>query len=265
MSDIYKRGISGLIYVLLFTASIIYSEESYLFIIYFFGLACIREFLKLIHLKNYVPYLLFSAVTYIVLFERNLVQGELIALIVALTGSIQLLIMLFSKKTKYPQTIFHKLDISIRYLLLSLCLLMLLPFYYGSYEPYLVLSIVIMIWTNDSFAFLVGKNLGKHKLFPSVSPKKTIEGFIGGVVFTLLASYFIHQYFGILSLTDWIVIGCITSVLGTFGDLVESKFKRQANVKDSGHIMPGHGGLLDRLDSLLFVAPFVYLYLNYII
>ena len=265
MSNFYKRGISGFVYVLLFTVSILYSDQSYLFLTYFFGLACLWEFMRLIRLRNYVPYLLFSGVTYLLLFERDIIQGEIIALIIGLSGSLQLLALLFKKTSTYPRTIFNKFDISIRYLVFSLFFLMYLPFYDGVYHSYLVLCLLIMIWTNDSFAYLIGKNFGKHKLFPSVSPKKTIEGFIGGVVFTLIASFIIYKNVGELTLINWLVIGLIASVLGTLGDLVESRFKRQAKAKDSGHIMPGHGGLLDRLDSLLFVAPFVYLYIHYLI
>jgi phosphatidate cytidylyltransferase len=128
-----------------------------------------------------------------------------------------------------------------------------------------MISILSIIWVNDSFAFLIGKNFGKHKLFPSVSPKKTVEGLLGGLIFSLLASLFISKYYTDFSLVNWLVIAVIVSLFGTVGDLVESKFKRQANIKDSGNIMPGHGGILDRLDSLLFAAPFVYLYINFII
>jgi len=128
-----------------------------------------------------------------------------------------------------------------------------------------MISILSIIWVNDSFAFLVGKNFGKHKLFPSVSPKKTVEGLLGGLVFSLLAGLFISKYQTDFSLINWLIIALIVSILGTVGDLVESKFKRQADIKDSGTIMPGHGGVLDRLDSLLFAAPFVYLYINFII
>ena len=111
----------------------------------------------------------------------------------------------------------------------------------------------------------MGKNLGKRKLFQSVSPKKTIEGFVGGLVFSIIASFIITKYNEDFSALNWMIIAAIVSFIGTIGDLVESKFKRQANVKDSGTIMPGHGGVLDRLDSLLFAAPFVYLYINFII
>jgi len=130
------------------------------------------------------------------------------------------------------------------------------------FTPLLLLGSFILVWINDTFAFLVGKNFGKQKLFPSVSPKKTVEGFLGGLFFACIASYFIAEYTEILSFTIWLILAIIVSVFGTLGDLIESKFKRQAGVKDSGVIMPGHGGLLDRLDSIIFAAPFIFLFLR---
>ena len=118
----------------------------------------------------------------------------------------------------------------------------------------------IMIWCNDTFAYLVGKSFGKHKLLERVSPKKTIEGFIGGIVFTIIASIIISQFYTFFNVTLWIISALIISIFGTLGDLVESKFKREAGVKDSGNIMPGHGGILDRLDSVIFVIPFLYIF-----
>ena len=112
------------------------------------------------------------------------------------------------------------------------------------------------------FAYLIGKNLGKQKLFPSISPKKTVEGFLGGLFFACISSYFIAKYTNTLEFTQWLILAIIVSVFGTLGDLIESKYKRQAGVKDSGVIMPGHGGLLDRLDSIIFAAPFIYLFLR---
>ena len=133
------------------------------------------------------------------------------------------------------------------------------------YQESVILTLIIFIWVNDSLAFFVGKNLGKSKLFESVSPKKTVAGFFGGVLFSLITAFLLSFFCDFLSLNNLIVVSLIASILGTTGDLVESKFKRQAYTKDSGNIMPGHGGILDRLDSLLFVAPFVYLYIHYLI
>jgi phosphatidate cytidylyltransferase len=114
---------------------------------------------------------------------------------------------------------------------------------------------------------LVGKSIGKNKLYERISPKKTIEGFLGGVVFAVFAGYLISKLyikpnpdFSGKSILIWTIIALIVGVFGTIGDLIESKFKRIAEVKDSGKIMPGHGGILDRLDSVIFVAPIVYLF-----
>ena len=140
--------------------------------------------------------------------------------------------------------------------------LILIAFNFGDYNPQIILGIFILIWTNDSFAYLIGKNFGKQKLFASISPKKTVEGFLGGVFFSAIGSYFIALIAPSLSFTNWLIISVLVSVFGTLGDLVESKYKRQASVKDSGKIMPGHGGMLDRLDSAIFAAPFIYLFLR---
>jgi phosphatidate cytidylyltransferase len=140
--------------------------------------------------------------------------------------------------------------------------LILIANYHETYNPNILLGSFILIWVNDSFAYLVGKNFGKQKLFELISPKKTVEGFLGGLFFSCIASYFIATFTNTLSSTNWLILSIIISVFGTLGDLIESKFKRQAKVKDSGVIMPGHGGLLDRLDSIIFTAPFIYLFLR---
>ncbi|MEZ4859269.1 MAG: phosphatidate cytidylyltransferase [Flavobacteriaceae bacterium] len=137
-----------------------------------------------------------------------------------------------------------------------------MPLRKGIFLPEIIVGIFILIWVNDSFAYLIGKNFGKRKLLERISPKKTIEGFWGGFFTTLLASYFIFKYVNHLSFPIWISFGIMVSVLGTFGDLIQSKFKRQAGVKDSGTLMPGHGGIYDRLDSVLFVSPFIYSFLE---
>lgn len=129
------------------------------------------------------------------------------------------------------------------------------------YNPHYVLGIILLIWANDVCAYLVGSLIGKHKLYERISPGKTWEGSIGSAILTMGCSFIIANWYPELSLKHWIIITVIICVFGTIGDLVESMLKRQAGVKDSGRIMPGHGGILDRFDSLLFVAPFIYAYL----
>jgi phosphatidate cytidylyltransferase len=122
-----------------------------------------------------------------------------------------------------------------------------------------VLFLFVLIWSSDSFAFFTGKFFGKHKMAPKISPKKTWEGFAGGVFFTLIIGYFIEMKFPDLR-GNYIIVGFLVSVFAPFGDLVESQLKRNFGVKDSGNIIPGHGGILDRLDSFIICAPVVYLY-----
>ena len=123
-----------------------------------------------------------------------------------------------------------------------------------------------MIWMNDTGAFLVGCTIGKHRLFERISPKKSWEGFWGGMFFCVMTGvgyyYLISEVPATInSLPFFIILGIIVSVFATFGDLVESMFKRSVGVKDSGNLIPGHGGILDRIDSLLFVIPAVAFYL----
>lgn len=129
---------------------------------------------------------------------------------------------------------------------------------------WIILGVFILIWVSDSAAYFVGSQFGKRKLFESISPKKTWEGSIGAGVFTLIAAYILSLFPLLLDLNSWLIIGAVVWIMGTLGDLVESSFKRHFNIKDSGGIMPGHGGLLDRFDSFIFSIAFILYYLNYI-
>ena len=122
-----------------------------------------------------------------------------------------------------------------------------------------IFMLFVLIWSSDTFAYLTGKFFGKHKMAPKISPKKTWEGFAGGVVLTLILGFFVEQYFPDLR-GNWTIIGFLVSVFAPLGDLVESQLKRSFAVKDSGNIIPGHGGVLDRLDSFIICVPVVYLY-----
>ncbi len=144
------------------------------------------------------------------------------------------------------------------YVSLPLSFLFLTGCVEGTFNALILLGFFVLVWCNDSGAYLVGVSIGKHKLYERISPKKTWEGFIGGIVFTLVAAYFIHQYTQVGSLTLWLGAGLTVSVFGTIGDLVESMLKRNVDIKDSGSLLPGHGGVLDRFDAVLFAAPMVF-------
>lgn len=127
--------------------------------------------------------------------------------------------------------------------------------------PWFILALFILVWMNDIFAYIVGTTLGKHKLSQKLSPNKTWEGSLGGIIFTLAAAWIFSMLAGQLTLIQWFIFGLIVSVTANFGDLAESMLKRSAGVKDSGKIFPGHGGVLDRFDAVLFATPFVFFFL----
>ena len=133
---------------------------------------------------------------------------------------------------------------------------------FTEFNSKILLGIFLLVWTYDSMAYLIGSKLGRNKIYEKISPNKTWEGFIGGAVFTIAAGILCSLILNHLTLTDWIVIASIVIIFGTLGDLFESIIKRRLNVKDSGTMLPGHGGLLDRFDSLLFVIPVVFVWLS---
>lgn len=264
MSNLLTRTLSALVYAVLFISAILFSAETYIGLLAIFATFCIWELSKIFKYKNIIPYIILAYTVYMSLHRENNNQNDFL-LGCTLVGLVILLYFLISTKPITTEKFSQKVFLQVIYLVLPFYFLMNLPFIDNSYQPHIIIYIILIIWTNDSFAFLVGKNFGKRKLFEKVSPKKTVEGFIGGLVFSMITGYFIGLYSGIFSILDWVIIAIIVAIFGSLGDLVESKFKRQANIKDSGTIMPGHGGLLDRLDSLFFLAPFVYLYIHYIL
>jgi phosphatidate cytidylyltransferase len=129
----------------------------------------------------------------------------------------------------------------------------------GHYAPNRVFGLLLLIWTNDTMAYFAGSRWGRTKLFERISPKKTWEGTIGGGLCTVLVAWILSRFFGDFNPAQWIVLGAVAAVFGTLGDLVESMFKRSLGVKDSGNLLPGHGGLLDRFDAFIFALPFFWL------
>ena len=272
MNETLKRGISGSIYVILLLFCIHFSKQSFFILFGAFLLISVFEFCKLIDFKSSLPFLFASFLygTYVYFLYNKLYIPEYLEncfLIVTLIISIRLIGFLFDKK-EIKVTTFLKIDFLLGYVIFPFLILSKIPFGQNNqYNPKIITGIFVIIWTNDTFAYLVGKSFGKHKLFERISPKKTIEGFIGGLFFAVSAGFLYSKYcinptanFQSKSQLIWMVTGVLIGLFGTIGDLIESKFKRLAGVKDSGKIMPGHGGILDRLDSVIFVAPFIYLF-----
>jgi len=264
MNETLTRTLSGVVYIILLIASALYLN-SFLLLFGVFLLVAIAEFCNLVQLKKGIPiaigafgYVLFS-------FFGVTLNTTLLLLAATLFVSFKCIFFLFGKKQMMDTP--TKYIYLIGYVVLPIILITKIPHIDNVYNPKIIISIFIIIWTNDTFAFLVGKSFGKTKLFERISPKKTVEGFLGGLVFAMIFSVLIAKYYVLHPIANWLIIALILSIFGTIGDLVESKFKRMAQVKDSGKIMPGHGGILDRLDSVIFAAPFVFLFyqiLNYV-
>jgi phosphatidate cytidylyltransferase len=138
----------------------------------------------------------------------------------------------------------------------------LLPHSNIIFSPGIIIGFFILIWANDTGAYLTGMSFGRHKLMERISPKKTWEGFFGGVIIASLIAWLLSGWLGVVDKIHWIIISVIISIAGTYGDLVESMLKRSTGVKDSGTIMPGHGGFLDRFDSAIISFPLVYLFIS---
>jgi phosphatidate cytidylyltransferase len=137
----------------------------------------------------------------------------------------------------------------------------IIPYEGNVFSPGIVIGFFILLWVNDTGAYIAGITLGKHRLLERISPKKSWEGFAGGVIFSVLSALLLSGLFGVLDTREWVIVALIVAVSGTFGDLIESMLKRSTGIKDSGTIMPGHGGFMDRFDSTLLSFPLVFLFI----
>ncbi len=259
MKDIAIRFLSGLLYVSLIFISLFLSREWFLGLLFILALITLNEFLRLVSLKGFIAYLLLAVAFYFISYKEinpssvNVILGASILVNLFLLRDVLFLnrLTLF-KKRRYFCILF--------YIICGFIFLSLIPSMGAANEfnPTILFSIFILVWSNDTFAYLIGKNFGKRKLMESISPKKTVEGFLGGLVGALIASVLVFYFTSLYNVYIWLVLALLVSILGTTGDLIQSKFKRKAGVKDSGKLMPGHGGLYDRLDSIIYASPFIY-------
>jgi phosphatidate cytidylyltransferase len=264
LSNLVIRAITGVIFIALVVSAVLYGSETFALLCAVVSIIGVYEYEKLtsnkianglltlsivfsdflwvsVYLKLYslfwIPFLLFSVLSFarVTLSKSDLLIKN------------QSLVLGF---------------IYVNAFMLSFYFIPHLPFKDGNYNPYYVLMVFFMIWANDTGAYITGKTLGKRKLLERLSPNKTWEGTIGGILISVIVASIAANYFE-LSIWIWIPAAVLTGIFGTIGDLFESKLKRIAGVKDSGNILPGHGGILDRFDALLFVAPVMLVYLHY--
>jgi len=267
MNESIIRTLSGIIYIALLVTATLFSEISFIALFGIFMFIAVNEFCNLINLNKLQALLIAALFMAFAIFGQNSFFNNMLLNAAALFVAVLLLYDLFKKGASGQKDKAAKIVLLTGYVIIPFVLLIKYPLLDG-FRPFLIIGAFILIWINDTFAYIVGKTMGRTKLLERISPKKTVEGFLGGLVFTVIGSYILSRFYDFQPASIWIITGIILVIFGTLGDLVESKFKRTAGVKDSGSIMPGHGGILDRLDSIIFAIPFLFVFhqiLNYVL
>jgi phosphatidate cytidylyltransferase len=264
MKDLQKRTIWGALFVAILVGSILLGEFTFAPLFLIISAASLKEFFDITRKADFKPQYITGIISGIILFSISfltaygVVSAKILLIMIPLSSFI-LISELYRKKENPLQNIAITF-LGIIYVSVPFSLMNFIVFQdVNVYNPDLFLSLFIFIWVNDSGAYMAGTAFGKHRLFERISPKKSWEGFIGGLLSTVLVAYilsvtFVSEY----SFAFMTIIAVIIVVTGTLGDLVESLFKRNLGVKDSGKVIPGHGGLLDRFDSIILAAPIVF-------
>lgn len=227
------------------------------------------EFYRLSPADSQVPQKVLGMITGTMIFvlsflvEKNILTNRYYVLIFPMVALV-FIIKLYRASEKKPFNDIAATFLGLVYISLPVSLLNIIVFERGVYHFEVILGTLLILWATDTGAYFAGTFLGKNKLFPRISPKKTWEGFAGGAALAMIFAYGLSTYFHNLTLVQWLVVGVIIIVGGTFGDLVESMLKRSLEIKDSGNALPGHGGFLDRFDGLLISVPFLVAFLELI-
>ncbi|WP_041935996.1 phosphatidate cytidylyltransferase [Blattabacterium sp. (Nauphoeta cinerea)] len=252
------RFLTGLIYVVSIIFSIEKGEKIFRIVMMILSFFCLFEFLLILKtnitlVKVTFLFFLFPILIDIFIDKQKGLKPYIIFFIPY--SIIFLMIQLFYNKCSHKEKI-----VQVSHLIFGL-IYIIMPFYLASYiysiihhGKQLILGIFILIWTNDSLSYLIGRKWGKRKIAISISPKKSIEGVIGGLFFCIILGFFLYK---IWEKKYWFILSVTVPIFSTIGDLVESTIKRSCNVKNSGVWFPGHGGFLDRLDSFIFVIPII--------
>ena len=267
-SNLGQRAITSVVGAGVILTALVYSDWTYFLIFALILGASQMEFYKLSGLDGMLPLksfgtmlgLLIFALTFMV--EKERLPHEYLYLIFPLV-SLTFFIKLYKKTDKKPFTGVAYTYLGIFYVAVPFSLLNLAVFSVDAVYHYEILvGCILILWASDTGAYFAGTRFGKTKLFERVSPKKSWEGFIGWAFSALIVAFVISNYF--LVLEDWklLVIAGIIIIAGTYGDLIESLFKRSIEIKDSGSVLPGHGGFMDRFDGLLLSAPFITAFLK---
>lgn len=266
-SELYRRIISAAIGAAIIISSLIIGEWSYFVVFLTISLLAQWEFYRLIKLQNYLPIRLLGVAIGCSLFILSffVARGSLDSkyyFAIFPIASLIFLIKLYKKNDNNPFLNIALFYLGLTYVALPFALMNVVVHYHGYYSFEILLGLMLIIWASDTGAYFSGIRFGKRKLFERHSPKKSWEGAIGGALTAVSFSVLISYYSTGLAVWQWVIVALIVVIAGTYGDLVESMFKRTMQIKDSGTSIPGHGGFLDRFDSLILAVPFVVVFLK---
>ena len=269
INNFIKRAITGVLFVAILVGCILSNPLSFGILFTIISALTIYEFGQLVNMRaegvniNKMITMLGGAYLFLAIMgfcTNECQEGSKIFIPYVLLLLYMMISELYLKKENpilnWAYSMLSQLYIGLPFAMLNILAFNYDPTYSSvSYNPILPLSIFIFLWLNDTGAYCIGSLIGKHRLFERISPKKSWEGSIGGGVVAIGVSFVLAHYFPFMSMWEWAGLALVVVVFGTWGDLTESLFKRQLHVKDSGTILPGHGGMLDRFDSALMAIP----------
>lgn len=267
MKELLLRISTGLVFLIVVISCIIYNPYTLASLFYVVGVLGMLEYYSLAKIGGAHPQGTLGVITGTVLYIA-IELVKLNAMPIKYVGwSIPFFIAIFiyelyRKRSDPFNNIAHTI-VGIIYVMAPLALLNVFSYeeIIHEYQPEIVLGFFVMLWLNDTGAYSFGRLFGKHKLFPRVSPNKTWEGLIGGMIAAIGGGAVLSIYYEQFTLQNWLILAIIITISASFGDLVESLLKRSINVKDSSNLLPGHGGILDRFDGVLLASPLVFTYL----
>lgn len=266
-NNLTQRIIAAILGALMIGFGLYFSQWFYFIIFLTICLITQLEFYKLVGLDGMLPLKTFGTFTGFCLFtisffvESNQIDSKYYYLLFPI-GALVYLIYLYKRKERKPFRGIAFTFLGIIYVAIPFSLLNVIAFSRSEYDYELILGSMFILWANDTGAYFTGVRYGRRKLFERVSPKKSWEGSLGGFILAMGMAYTISHFTNVLMPWQWFSIGIIIIICGTYGDLVESLFKRSIEIKDSGRLIPGHGGFLDRFDGLLISAPFIAAFLK---